>query len=235
MGFYVGEIDNRWGPRSEDAYQAFLKAANADPDKAAIAQEGIDLILEFEGLDQPGRWPGASSGITLGHGYDLGYTTEATFVEDWARHLDPRHLERLKAAIGVKGSAASRLASAFEEIRITPYAADEVFVRATLPTFIKRTRAAFPGIDSFPVLVLAALVSLVFNRGEAMDGERRKEMRAIRDMVANPVPDKSEAIRFIAAKIRSMKRLWIGQGVDGLIRRREAEAVLVENALGHIA
>ena len=32
----------------------------------------------------------------------------------------------------------------------------------------------------------------------------------------------------IAAQIRASKRLWVGAGLDRLIRRREAEACLVE-------
>jgi GH24 family phage-related lysozyme (muramidase) len=58
-----------------------------------------------------------------------------------------------------------------------------------------------------------------------MEGPRRAEMRAVRDAVA--VQDLAE----IAAQLRAMKRLWEGQGLDGLLRRREAEAQLVESCL----
>ena len=71
-----------------------------------------------------------------------------------------------------------------------------------------------------------ALVSLVFNRGPGMDGDRRREMRAVRDAVAR------KDLREIAGQIRAMKRLWEGQGLDGLLRRRDAEADLVESAIG---
>ncbi len=51
-------------------------------------------------------------------------------------------------------------------------------------------------------------------------------MRAVRDAVAR------KDLREIAGQIRAMKRLWEGQGLDGLLRRRDAEADLVESAIG---
>ena len=42
-----------------------------------------------------------------------------------------------------------------------------------------------------------------------------------------PVP---EYIRKIALQFRKMKRLWVGQGLDGLLTRRDAEADLVLSA-----
>jgi hypothetical protein len=49
-------------------------------------------------------------------------------------------------------------------------------------------------------------------------------MRDIRDSL-KPAPHK------IPGHIRSMKRLWIGKGLDGLLLRREAEAKLFEKGL----
>jgi hypothetical protein len=48
----------------------------------AFSDRALRLILDFEGLNQPGKWPGASSGITLGYGYDLGHVTASRFAED---------------------------------------------------------------------------------------------------------------------------------------------------------
>ena len=58
-----------------------------------------------------------------------------------------------------------------------------------------------------------------------MSGDSRKEMRAIRDLV--PSQDYAQ----IADQLRSMKRIWEGKGLDGLIERREAEAKLVESCI----
>ena len=50
-------------------------------------------------------------------------------------------------------------------------------------------------------------------------------MRAIRDAVAR------QDLREIANQLRSMKRLWVGKNLDGLLRRRDAEAELVESCI----
>jgi GH24 family phage-related lysozyme (muramidase) len=50
-------------------------------------------------------------------------------------------------------------------------------------------------------------------------------MRAIRALVPNI------DLAGIAAQLRSMKRLWDPDKLPGLIARREAEAVLVEQAM----
>lgn len=71
-----------------------------------ITDKGLDLILEAEGLDQPGKWPGESSGITLGIGYDIGFVTPEQFEEDWSPYLTSDQIDRLKTAIGVSGEAA---------------------------------------------------------------------------------------------------------------------------------
>jgi GH24 family phage-related lysozyme (muramidase) len=58
-----------------------------------------------------------------------------------------------------------------------------------------------------------------------MNGDSRREMRAVRDAVADG------NLQEIADQIRAMKRLWEGKGLDGLLKRRDAEADLVESAI----
>ena len=190
-----------------------------------ITDQALDLILDAEGLDQPGKWPGESSGITLGIGYDLGFVTPEEFEEDWSPYLTADDIARLKTAIGVSGEAAHQRASEFSDINVTWDDSVEVFKNRTLPLYSQRTEAAFPGVDQLPADAQGALVSLVFNRGAGMDGDRRREMRAIRDAVA------AGDLQEIANQIRAMKRLWIGKGVDGLLKRRDAEADLVESSI----
>lgn len=187
------------------------------------------LILSFEGLDQPGRWPGHASGISLGHGYDLGYCSRDQFLADWGGRLPPEALNRLAEAIGLTGVRAKNRAPQFADIRITKKMADDVFVARSVPRMLHATQLAFPGVERLPADAAGALVSLVYNRGGAMvdkpGQDNRREMRAIRDECARAKAD----LRLLAAQLRSMKRLWEGKGVDGLIRRREAEAQLVES------
>lgn len=110
----------------------------------------------------------------------------------------------------------------------------KVFMCTSLPREITITTKAYPGIDQMPPEVLGAMTSIVYNRGAAMSGERRREMFAIREIIALCAfgeINKNSALSRIASEIRSMKRLWVGQGLDGLLKRREAEAKLVESAI----
>ena len=188
-----------------------------------IPDEAVALILEFEGVDQPGEWPGESSGITIGAGYDLGYCSAEQFEEDWSPYLSKDEIERLKGVIGLSGDAARRRAGEFRDIRIKEADAQQVFKERTLPKYSEQTEQAFPGVDQLPPKVQGALVSLVFNRGSGMVGDRRREMRAIRDAVAQG------DLQEIANQLREMKRLW--PNTRGLRRRRDAEADLVESAI----
>jgi GH24 family phage-related lysozyme (muramidase) len=187
------------------------------------------LLFEFEGLNQPALWPGGFSGITVGIGYDLGYVAMDQYESDWGDCLARGSLAKLRPAVGLRGTRARNRAREFTEIRVTRPAAERVFVERTLPLTVFRTAQAFPGFERLPTDAQGALVSLVYNRGTSMvdaPGEdRRREMRAIRRAVE--VGDLAEIVR----QLRSMKRLWVGKGLDGLIRRRDAEADLVERCV----
>ena len=190
-----------------------------------IPDEAVALILEFEGVDQPSEWPGESSGITIGAGYDLGFCSADQFEEDWSPYLSDDQIERLKGVIGLSGDAARRRAGEFSDITIKKADAQQVFKERTLPKYSEETEQAFPGVDQLPPKVQGALVSLVFNRGSGMVGDRRREMRAIRDAVAQG------DLQEIANQLREMKRLW--PNTRGLRRRRDAEADLVESAISN--
>ena len=95
----------------------------------------------------------------------------------------------------------------------------------TVPKFYNLRKKAFPGLEELPADVQGGLVSLVFNRGTSMEGHRRREMRAIRDLV----PQKD--VHGIADEIRQMKRIWVGTSIaTGMNRRRDAEAALIEES-----
>lgn len=197
-----------------------------------VPDEALALILEAEGLDQPGQWPGGDSGITIGVGYDLGFVTEQQFEEDWSPFLSSDEIDRLKDAIGLAGGRARDRAADFRDIRIKRADGEQVFKERTLPLYSQRTEKALPGVDQLPPMAQGALVSLVFNRGGSMKDdpsrpadETRREMRAIRDAVA------AGDLQEIADQLRAMKRIWEGKGLDGLLRRRDAEADLVESAI----
>jgi peptidoglycan hydrolase-like protein with peptidoglycan-binding domain/GH24 family phage-related lysozyme (muramidase) len=195
-----------------------------------IPREALEFIIDEEGMDQPGKFPGGDSGVTLGHGYDLGAGTEskAEMVEDWKAWLTGAELERLASAVGKTGPAASALCQQFRDIKITTEAADAVFFRATVPKYFQKMISAFPNAEKLPGPAQGALLSLIFNRGTSLKGERRTEMRKIRELLTGEPPYDLKAI---ARELRAMKKLWEGKGLSGLIARREREARLVESAI----
>jgi hypothetical protein len=172
-------------------------------------------------LQRP-TWPEGASGVTIGIGYDLGYNSVEVFNRDWNK-LGDTDQKRLSNCCGLKGEAAKNRLASVRDIIVAWELAWEVFNEVTIPKFYNFTKEAFPGFDELPADVQGGLVSLVFNRGTSMEGNRRREMRAIRDLVA-----KKDA-RGIAEKVREMKRIWVGTSIArGMNRRRDAEADLIE-------
>lgn len=200
---------------------------------AACGPKALALILSFEGLDQPAKWPGVGSGITLGHGFDLGFCTELEFGKAWAPHLTPRELAALRKVIGIKGLTAKREAPQLTIQRITPAMAEDVFFRCTLPKWRLLAATTFPGLQVLTPDQQGVLVSLVFNRGTALGGPRRREMHTIRVILGSSRTAAAMA-KDIAGEIRAMTRLWPsddgGTGHPGLRRRRGAEAALMEGS-----
>lgn len=207
------------------------RPAQPAPRALQLSAKATALILDFEGLSHPGQWPGHASGITIGHGYDLGYCSRDQLLSDWGGKLPADVLTRLREVVGLTGVRAKNRAPELADIRIARKAADDVFLARSVPRMLTETRLAFPGVEKLPADAAGALVSLVYNRGGVMvdkpGQDNRREMRAIRDECAKPRPN----LRFVATQLRSMKRLWEGKNLNGLIRRREAEAVLVESCV----
>lgn len=97
-----------------------------------------------------------------------------------------------------------------------------------LPIWLKAHKAArvlrngWTGIGPRPQ---GANVSLGYNRGWSFVGERRREMRAIRDDCV-PRADRE----CIAVQLEAMCRIWAGQDIgEGLCDRRKDEARLARS------
>ena len=193
-----------------------------------ISKNALDLIYHFEGLDTAFNWPGGASGITIGIGFDLGYNLREQIQKDWQSYVNGNILSFMMSCSGVKGDSAKRLLNPVTRtLRITEQAAKSVFENSTLPRFKKLAFDTYPGLENLPEDAQGAIISLVFNRGasfgikDQQSWETRREMRELAPLIL------SGDLQSIAEKIREMKRLWIGKGLDGLIARREAEAELI--------
>lgn len=238
-GFYFGAIDGIPGKKSDAGYQDARTAALQEhratvptsplvpANGSEISQSAIDLILESEGVDQPSRWPGGGSGITLGYGCDIGVDPKS--LAYWRDELTADQLERLRVALRVTGERAEAMKGRFRDIKISKEAALRVFHRYTLPIEIALAKAEFPGSEKLPPAALGAVVSVVFNRGTSRKGARRVDMQDIYDILKDGI--QAGDLRLLAKQFRDMKKLWVGQGLDGLITRREKEALLVESCI----
>jgi hypothetical protein len=205
-----------------------------------LSKKSLDLILEFEVgggenyynkfLKNP-TWPGEQSGVTIGVGYDLGYVNKTEFTNDW-KELPQKDFDRLYKVVGIKGIAAKDLIRGLRDIIIPWDLALKVFNSKTVTKFYNLTRETFPNFDNLPEDAKGGLVSLVFNRGAALEGDRRREMKLIRDGMKLVSVYDQKALSFIANQIRNMKRIWIGGSIEkGMSRRRDAEAKLIEESL----
>lgn len=194
--------------------------------------KALALILEYEAgggkayyqkyLSKP-TWPGEASGFTLGIGVDCAYYSP-TELEKLFHFLTKEQLEIVKGASGKTGKSGMEYTKLHKDsgIVISWDQALEMFNILTWTKFAKLAEKAFPELDKLCDDAYGAIVSLVFNRGSSLSGDRRLEMRNIRDLV----PKKD--YKGIAKELRKMKRIWQGRGLDGLLERREAEAKLVE-------
>jgi len=197
-----------------------------------ISKKSIELIIKhevggravYEKRYQKPIWAGGDSGVTIGLGYDCGYVTEKQFFSDWDG-LNLNFLHALRKVVGIKGEAVKpMLRGEILQVRIPYNFAYDVFVTKSLPKYYKMTKAIYPEIDSLNEDTRGALVSMVYNRGNKIEGDTRKEMRAIVDLVAK------QDYEGIADQIERSKRLW-ENSLDGLVKRREEEADLILNSL----
>jgi len=199
-----------------------------------LSKKSIDLIIQFEiggrsyyerALQKP-TWPGGASGATIGIGYDLGYNTEKQFLLDWSPGLNLNFVNALKPLCGLKGEKVKAMIKGeILNVRIPYNIAYDVFVKSSVPRFYKAALTIYPDMIHLNDDTQGALVSMVFNRGTSLVGDRRKEMKAIVELV------KKQDYEGIAEEIEKSKRLWEGVGLDGLVIRREAEADLIRDSI----
>jgi len=130
-------------------------------------------------------------------------------------------LEKLKKVSGLKADKAKKQLVRLKSINVSFENATRVFSESTLPRYAAATRKLYPGIEKRHADAQTALLSLVYNRGSSISGSRRKEMAAIKPLVLQ------QDYAGIAQQIQSMKRLWQGKGLSGLLKRRDDEADLI--------
>lgn len=199
-----------------------------------ISRKAIELIIQheiggravYDKKYQKPIWAGGQSGCTIGIGYDMGYNTEKQFLADWSGNLNLNFINALRPLCGLKGEQVrGMIKGEVLNVRIPYNTAYEVFVKSSLPRYYAMTKKIYPNMDLLNEDTQGALVSMVYNRGNKLEGDSRAEMRAIVDLIAKQDYDG------IAEQIEKSKRLWEGKGLDGLVVRRESEADLVRDSM----
>jgi hypothetical protein len=213
------------------ALAALLAASSV---AAGVSRNTVDLIVQFE-VGSQARYtaryqgvvcPPGDSGPTVGIGFDGGHQTAETIRRAFRGHP---HVERMAAVMpGAMGAeACARARAQLADVRVPWLTAIRVFETDTLPEYVARAHRAFgPQLANVEPDAQGSVYATVYNRGTAMLGSARREMRAIRDEC---LPAGDEAC--MAAQYRSMTRLWIGTPNErGLGARYEATAQLAEGS-----
>lgn len=171
-------------------------------------------------------WPGEASGPTIAIGIDCAYYTQDELADIFS-FLDDKQIKLIQKSsgkTGLKGKEYTKILKS-AQIKVSWNDAISIFNNLTWNKFSKLAEKTFPGLENLCDDAYGAIVSLVFNRGTSLTGERRLEMRNIKNLV----PKKK--YKDIANEFRKMKRIWAGKNVDGLLRRRDDEASLVDNCI----
>ena len=195
-----------------------------------VSQNAEDLVIseevgsqkQYEKMYRHPEWPGGSSGVTGGIGYDFGYVLKDTIAHDWAV-LPSNMVGLLQSVAGLKGQPAHAALVSVKSVDISWEQAIYVFDDTDKPKYLNELDRVLPNCSKLDPNCVGALWSLTYNRGASFnaDGDRFKEMRAIKAHMVAEQYDK------IPAEFRSMKRLWN----NGLVGRREREARLFERGL----
>lgn len=195
----------------------------------------LNLLLEYEVgggekyyLKHLSRftWPGGQSGPTIGIGIDTAYYS-AKELADIFNFLKEEEIELIQGATGktgVNGKLYTKVLSNAGIVVPWPQAM-QIFKDLTWPKFSRLAEKTFPGLEELKDDAYGAIVSLVFNRGTSLRGDSRIEMRNLKTLI----PKKDYAS--MSKELIKMKRIWMNQNLDGLLKRRDAEAALISECV----
>jgi hypothetical protein len=120
------------------------------------SQAAIDLIVAEEVSSKAAyqakythpEWPGGASGVTIGIGYDCGYSTASTIQGDWGDKLPAAMVAALQHVAGIHGSPASSHAHELRGVVTVPWeAAMAVFIGRDMPKWEGIVERALPNTN----------------------------------------------------------------------------------------
>jgi hypothetical protein len=152
-----------------------------------LSSGGRSLVLEYETGGKSGYDPHPEapdprlSGVTWGIGYDGHYNSPTVIKMDWAI-LGSRNVDRLAAMHPYYGRSAQAHLKEVRDITVAWQTATDVFDNVDVAREFANAKRAVPGFEKLRPNAQAAWISLGFNRGWAMSGPNRVEMREMRDL-----------------------------------------------------
>jgi len=182
----------------------------------SVSPNGLTFLYNREaqaGVSNKPHWPGGSSGVTLGPGYDLGHRTAPQIVADLTSiGVASSAAEALSKAAGLTGTDAQTFAKANANAVNLTQSQEEALLNLALPTYQQHVQ----NYVKVPVNQnqFDAMVSLDYNIG----GGNFKNSSVVANLNKGDV----------AAAAESFK-LWNKSGgkvVQGLVNRRELEVAL---------
>jgi len=95
------------------------------------SQAAVDLIVmeevsskkTYEAKYTHPEWPGGASGVTIGIGYDVGYSTPTIVQGDWGNKLPVAMVAALGSVVGIVGSPAASHAHELRNVVTVPWEA----------------------------------------------------------------------------------------------------------------
>jgi|DEB0MinimDraft_3_1074331.scaffolds.fasta_scaffold37899_2 hypothetical protein len=225
--------DGAYGPNTAraimDKLGLTIKAkpvAPAGKTGMTITEDSLESIVSFEcggkayfeKMYKRCSWPGGASGPTFGVGWDAGYNTSAKAMEVWEPIIGTARAKRIAAACGVKGTKAKAIYRNFRDFEISYEEAMQAFLADSVPRFARLTVKTFSDITNCHPVCQAGLLSMVFNRGNKVSGNRRRHMKAIQDNTTN---------ENIIKQCEASKVIW--PKFKGLLNRRDKEVKMMRN------
>lgn len=196
-----------------------------------VSKETMEFILSYEGFKEypyvprkkeNGEWITiGTSGITIGYGYDLGQQSSSQIANDLSGLFTNDEIKRFQSVAGLKKTDAIQNLYKVKDISITKNKALELTKKAKA-NYAQKTYNIWSEVIDLHPHCQGALLSIVYNRGNSLLGDKRIEMKNIQNDLQR------KEFNNISNEIRKMKRHWIEKG---LINRRETEAVYFENGL----
>jgi hypothetical protein len=166
-------------------------------------------------------WPGGTSGITIGLGYDIGHQNQLQVQKDLAGLCSPAEIERISKYCGVIGIKCKQYLYDLRTFHFSWDKACKLFYYTSIKRYARMAANCYDELETLHPYEQTAIVGLVYNRGVSLKGDRRKEMVQLVHAI------KEDDDKLMATLIRNMKRLW-GEDQRGLRIRREKEAYYIE-------